>query len=281
MLLSSVALIAMGSLWLWQQSRATTAAQPIATLTTPDIHALAWSAADANTVLFGHHGGVLRSSDGGHTWQPTTLTNADAMMVATSPADPQRIYAAGHGIFRRSDDGGASWDAPNTAIQGADIHGFAQSPVDADRLYALVVEQGLLTSADGGATWTSTGGGSAGEMHAALVVQADGTLVRSTAMGVQQSTDHGATWTPSGSMLPSSVQVVGVAAGSDTTLFAATTHGVYRRTGANSAWTPTSLMNTVLTVAVNPIQPNMVLAVDEQGGVYRSDDGGVTWGSET
>ena len=45
-----------------------TGAQPIATLNTSDYHALRWSPTDPNTVFFGHHGGMLKSADGGRTW---------------------------------------------------------------------------------------------------------------------------------------------------------------------------------------------------------------------
>jgi photosystem II stability/assembly factor-like uncharacterized protein len=253
--------------------------QPISTLQTDDFHALLWSPTEPNTIFFGHHGGLLQSIDGGRSWQATTLTNADAMSVASSPKAPQRLYAAGHGIFRRSDDGGATWTAPESSIQGADIHGFAQSPADADHLFALVVGQGLLMSTDRGTTWTPQAQMDAG--HAALVVSSDGkTLLMGSANRVQQSTDHGATWTVRGSGIPANAAVTALAvAHTDETIYAATTNGLYRQVTGTSAWAPTRLRGTLLAVAVNPTQPTSVLAVDDQGRVYRSDDAGMTWGS--
>jgi photosystem II stability/assembly factor-like uncharacterized protein len=113
----------------------------------------------------------------------------------------------------------------------------------------------------------------------ALAVSGDGQrLLLGTERGVLHSTDDGVTWMQSGAALPGSVQVLALAVTpADDTLLAATTNGVYRRSGATDVWTPTTLKGTILTVAISPVQPNRVLAVDDQGRVYRSDDGGLTW----
>ena len=144
-------------LWVWQQVIGTpeTRAHPIATLATLDVHALLWSPVEAQTIFFGDHDGLLKSTDGGQNWQPTSLTNADVISLAAAPTMPMRMYAAGDGVFSRSDDVGVTWTAPAGALQGVDIRGFAQSPADPNRLYALVDKRGLLASADGGTTWTS------------------------------------------------------------------------------------------------------------------------------
>ena len=275
--LAALVVIAFGIL-LWQFRPAAGGARPISTLQTEDVHALLWSPTEPNTAFFGHHGGLLKSSDGGRSWQSTGLTGADAMSVAASSAADDRVYVAGHGVFRRSDDGGATWTAPDTSIQGADIHGFAQSPVDPNRLYAMVVGQGLLMSADGGATWTARS--NTLPSHPALAVSADGRmLLAGTERGVQQSTDDGVTWTPSGTGLPDRSQVLALAVqpGADT-VFAATSAGLYRRTGASGVWTAAGLPGPILAVAVSSAQPPVVLAVDDQKRVYRSEDGGTTWG---
>ena len=257
-------------------------ARPIATLSTDDAHALLWSPGDSNIVFFGHHDGLLRSIDGGRTWQATSLADADAMSVSATPKAPERMYVAGHGIFRRSDDGGTTWTTPNSPLQGADIHGFAQSPADPDRLYALVVGQGIVMSTDGGTTWTQRA--QAAASHAALVVNADGTtlLMGGPSNRVQQSADDGATWTRSGSDLPPGAQVLALAVGPDGAgLFAGTTKGLYRRTSPDAPWEPTPLKEPILAVAVNFVHSNVVLAINEHQQVLRSDNGGATWTGAT
>jgi photosystem II stability/assembly factor-like uncharacterized protein len=95
------------------------------TLQTADFHALAFSLDNSNVVFFGHHNGIMRSDDGGHTW--TSLvegTNFDAMGLAISRTNGRQVYLAGHNVFQVSSDGGASWqpvahNLPGTGIYGA------------------------------------------------------------------------------------------------------------------------------------------------------------------
>ena len=53
-----------------------------------------------------HVGGVLRSRDGGATWQPTIDITADVHRVVTGSG---RVYAAGARGLSISDDGGGDW----------------------------------------------------------------------------------------------------------------------------------------------------------------------------
>jgi photosystem II stability/assembly factor-like uncharacterized protein len=113
---------------------------------THDFHALMFSGADMNTAFYGHHGGLMVSKDQGATWQPTTLQGADAMSLASPTTNPLRMYAAGHGVFFRSDDAGQTGLPITGQLAGADIHAFASSPGDANRVYTLVVGQGIAVN---------------------------------------------------------------------------------------------------------------------------------------
>lgn len=272
-------LLLLAGIWIWQRGDGTVHAgvvAPIATLTTTDAHALVWSPNEITTVFVGYHNGLLKSTDGGRTWQPTSLTDADAMSLAASPKAPARLYAAGHAILRRSDDGGETWTAPQSVLQGADIHGLAQSPVDSDRLYALVADQGLFTSSDGGRTWTFI---SSAPSQAALAVSADGqTLLLGAGSVIRQSTDQGVSWQPSGTELPQDAQVLALAVDpTGNRVFAATTAGLYRRTEPGGIWEPTPLNGTIVAVAVSPALPDTMLAIDDEKQIFRSLDGGGSW----
>src|SRR3990170_3137986 len=63
-------------------------------LATADIHALAFDPADADRLLFGHHDGLLATSDGGRNWEPTSLAGSDAMNIARLSGE--RLQIAGH-----------------------------------------------------------------------------------------------------------------------------------------------------------------------------------------
>lgn len=65
-------------------------------------------------------GGVLRSEDGGATWQDQRPgAEPDAHALAWHPRDPDRAYEAGGGGAAFSRDGGRSWSA---ADEGRDRH---------------------------------------------------------------------------------------------------------------------------------------------------------------
>src|SRR5712691_2703058 len=169
---------------------------PLAAYRPPDVHALQVSPTDERTVVFGHHGGMLVSHDGGATWTPASGAKGDAMGVALPPGS-QSQFAAGHDVFMRSDDGGRTWSSVRPALPGTDIHGFAGSAVAPNTFYAYVVGSGLFKSADAGKTWQKVGDASGGTMSM-TVAKAGGAdvLYANTMDGVQRSRDGGRTWEP-------------------------------------------------------------------------------------
>jgi hypothetical protein len=73
----------------------------VGVLRTADFHSLAVSPADPNLVFFGHHNGLMRSSDGGRTFSPLIERgNFDAMNLATGGANARDVYVAGHEVFQ-------------------------------------------------------------------------------------------------------------------------------------------------------------------------------------
>lgn len=55
-----------------------------------------------------HVGGILRSTDGGHSWQPTIDVNADVHQVLFDPSSGSLLAACAIGLAV-SEDSGASW----------------------------------------------------------------------------------------------------------------------------------------------------------------------------
>src|SRR3972149_3139678 len=100
-------------------------------LRTQDVHSLAFVGGDPEHVLFGHHGGLLESRDGGRTWSALPVRD-DAM--AMTPADDGSIVIAGHEVFTASRDGGATWAAIRADLPSLDIHGFTRDPADPGRV---------------------------------------------------------------------------------------------------------------------------------------------------
>lgn len=139
----------------------------IAVLRTADFHALAFSPDDPEGAFFGHHNGMMRSTDGGRTWSALVAQpNFDAMGLAVNRGNSRQIFLAGHDVFQISVDGGASWQPVAHDLPGTDIHGFAMSANDPNRLYAFVVRHGLFSSADGGRRWTEASSALPGDVMA-------------------------------------------------------------------------------------------------------------------
>ncbi len=85
----------------WEKSNrpAKDSSGAIATLETSDFHSLSFSPTDPNLAYFGHHNGLLRSTDGGYHWAPLIAkSNFDAMGMAINRTNGQQIFLAGPNV---------------------------------------------------------------------------------------------------------------------------------------------------------------------------------------
>jgi len=258
-------------------------ARPISRLTTNDFHSLVFSPTEPEVVFFGHHDGLLVSRNGGKDWQPASLSNADAMALAAPPSDPQIMYAAGHDIFYKSTDGGGTWKSIQTNLPGRDIHGFAADPENANHVYAHVVGFGIFGSGDGGKTWALLSlqappstfnlmvGGNAETLYAAA-----------GPAGLWQSIDGGQRW----SMLNEAPDEGAIALAyirANHRLYLTTLGsdaGMYYSEDGGKIWESAGLQGTFLAVAVSPLDPSHIIAVNDQGEVFASRDNGLSWSGE-
>jgi hypothetical protein len=104
---------------------------------TSHVRAIALSYADPNLVVAGIElGGVVRSTDGGVTWQDQRPgAQADCHSLFAHPGVPELLYEAGGGGFAQSTDFGESWEA---ADGGMDLHyvwGLAADAEDPSLVY--------------------------------------------------------------------------------------------------------------------------------------------------
>jgi photosystem II stability/assembly factor-like uncharacterized protein len=109
---------------------------------TSHVRAIALSHADPNLIVVGIElGGILRSPDGGETWQDQRPgAQADCHSLAAHPDAPELLYEAGGGGFAQSADFGESWEA---ADSGMDLHytwGLAADAEDPSLVYASAAE---------------------------------------------------------------------------------------------------------------------------------------------
>ncbi len=120
----------------------------------PQTHHVRWIAPherDRDTIIVGIElGGVLRTRDGGATWQdrhPDAVI--DPHVVHAHPSSPDRVYAIGGDGVSFSTDAGDTWTRD---VEGMDRHytwGLAVDPTDPDLWYVSAAPDPFLAHGEG------------------------------------------------------------------------------------------------------------------------------------
>lgn len=253
----------------------------IYTFETADLHSLAFDPAKSRRLVFGHHGGVMASTDTGNTWSELVdRENFDGMNLVFDPEDPQTLYLAGHDVFSRSDDGGATWNNVSQNLPSLDLHAFGASSGTPGRFYAFATGKGIFVSANGASDWSPLWTG-APQGTNSIIALSDGTLlVGASDKGILRSDDDGQTWIPSRSGIETGVIWTVKAEPASSTIYAGTSSGLFVSTDGARSWSPTTLDDVqVVVVGVNPADAQDVMAIDGSGRLYHSTDGGGSWES--
>jgi photosystem II stability/assembly factor-like uncharacterized protein len=105
---------------------------------TSHVRAIAPSYTDPDLVVVGIElGGVVRSTDGGESWQDQRPgAQADCHSLAAHRGDPGLLYEAGGGGFALSRDFGDSWEAADEGMDLRYAWGLAADAEDPNLVYA-------------------------------------------------------------------------------------------------------------------------------------------------
>lgn len=106
--------------------------------------------------------GVMKSIDGGETWNSTGLDttdgNPDSMnKIYMHPSNSHILWVATNKGVYKTIDGGLNWSNSN-GTSGLEIKDLKLKPTDPDTIYAVTTNM-LYISIDGGASFTNTGVG--------------------------------------------------------------------------------------------------------------------------
>ena len=166
-------------------------------------------------------GGMVRSSDGGSSWQQLDGLNDDIHCVNLSADRPDRLYVATAVAPYRSDDGGETWEMINDGLDRRYTLHISAAPDDADLVLVTVSENArrgspkFYRSTDAGRSWELVQGVGEGDNPTDMMVafewdpQDPNTVYGGTDGGkLYRSVDRGVTWEP----LPIDVGTVAVGA---------------------------------------------------------------------
>lgn len=141
--------------------------------------------------------GVLKSTNGGTTWNTTGLNYAlngnryAVNKLLMHPTNAQIIFAAATNGLYKTVDGGTNW----TLVFNGDIDDLEFKPNDPNTLYAVQMISGggssVLKSTNGGNSFFSTGQTSASRAHIAVTAGANAYLYFFASEGLFRSIDSG------------------------------------------------------------------------------------------
>ncbi len=222
-------------------------------------------------------GGVYYSIDGGEFWQPTTLPRKAYNAVAASLAQPGVFYAGARNGLYKSEDYGLTWNAAGQS--STYILGLGVNPANGSTIVmGKSGNTGIVVSTDGGNNFAQVGVNS-GFMRQFTWSNAEPgkmyVVMGSSTASVLSSVDNGQTWTPFGPagdgwgmyISPTSSQFALIAHAS----------GIYRTAdgGANWANVQGGVFRSV--TGFN----DAYFATANDGGIFRSNDQGLTWQPQT
>jgi photosystem II stability/assembly factor-like uncharacterized protein len=238
-------------------------------------------------------------------WEQISGLPRQINVLVTDPRDPEVLYAgtgssgAGSGVYR-SEDAGLTWEKRASGLPSEDVRALAFSRTEPVTLYAAVGHRGdVFASTDGAASWTGLGSyaltGSQGQL---VVAPSDGNVLFAAEgiRGLYRSLDGGHSWVAVGEGLPrnendvTQVQSLAIDPTDANVVFVGTgyrsfnANGVYKSTDAGDTWVPANqgmIDYGITTLAVDPMDSQVIYAGGTNGELFKSNDGAATWNEIT
>ncbi len=171
-----------------------------------------------------------------------------------------------------------------TSLGAPKIYALASDPQEPRVMLAGSFEEGVFRSSDGGGHWQPFNEGLPTRSVRALIIDVEGTAYVGTYGGGVYRLVHGSSqWMPMNDGLRS-LYVYALAADSAGNIYAGTGEdprtgekGIFRLTWGSSTWSAQGPGAIVIALAIAPSRQQTIYAGTWGTGVYRSDDGGISW----
>lgn len=237
---------------------------------------------------------IRRTRDGGDTWDTSLKIpgSKGITSVAIDPGNPATIYAGSTGEGGElwvSRNAGDSWSKLNEYFTFTNIHAMAVHPSKPDVAYAGVWGGGTYSTADGGKTWARLANDPTISASAILIdphLPDLMYLADRTAPRIYRSEDGGKSWKcyfDAGTNYYRVMTAI-LAPSAPNVMYASLfTYGgpmageVFRIENGVALNVTGGLPRLPVALAVDPLHENVVYAVLHGSGVYKTENGGLTW----
>ena len=232
--------------------------------------------AAGESVTYNGDGIVIRTYDGGDTWEEL-WTGVDQGLEAMSFPSEWTGYVGGwNQYFAKTEDSGSTW-TQQTPIPDAYIYTGIEFKDEWNGVVTAQTGTGMAvyTTNDGGSTWVE-GTGLAAIPYKLTYVEGDTYFLVTNAGQIQKSTDNGATWTTVFTT-PGNELLVGISFNDSMNGIATADSDVYRTTDGGVTWTGQEVIEGVIWRDAAWLDQDHVTLVGTPEIIAQSEDGGATW----
>ena len=227
---------------------------------------------------------IYRTTDGARTW--TQEFHAASKVIATPTGVPLHalsvrgttVVAVGDfGTFFVSNDGGDTWTEPDR-MQGP----LSLNPPDFVDVRCASKDVCLMITRSGQLARTADGGRSLAFVEAAGRAVDFASPTRAIVVGSDGATaisdDAGATFTPVAARVATGGAVTRLRATSGRVVYGVAGPWIMRTLDSGYSWTPLGVPSTTVLRDVSFVGTNIGYALDVDGTLFRTENGGATWG---
>ncbi len=234
-----------------------------------------------NVFLATFRSGILKTTDGGSTWQQGGLPTDDIYSVAIDPQTSDHLLAgtSGDGIYR-TEDSGADWQPSSTGINNAMVTSVVISPTNTDFAFASLYGGGVYQHNNWDNSWDEISRGLTDRFVWDLVMDPahPGLLYALTNQGglFKNDLNSGNGWISTGAGLPQTASILPPVYPSGHPLATLEMQEAFANQAEVTSIQP-SVYVPLIKMVFSPSSPQNAYMATGGSGVYYSNNAGQSW----